>query len=77
MLTCGRRDLSAGIWFQQLQANEDLKLTHFGQSTLRGLRQFLEGTVGSFLYDPTPTEKNGRSLFGAWYAQDVNAQRRS
>ncbi|MGA7525037.1 MAG: carboxypeptidase regulatory-like domain-containing protein [Acidobacteriaceae bacterium] len=69
--TRGRHDLSAGIWLQQLQANEDLALTQFGQATFTGLQQFLQGTVGTFLYDPTPTEMNWRSLLGAWYVQDV------
>ena len=63
----GRHDLSAGVWFQQLQSNEDLALTQFGQATFTGLQQFLQGTVGSFLYDPAPTEMNWRSLLGAWY----------
>lgn len=67
----GRHDLSAGVWLQPLQANEDLALTQFGQVTFTGLQQFLQGTVGSLLYDPTPTEMNWRSLLGAWYAQDA------
>ncbi len=70
-LTRGRHDLSAGIWLQKLLANEDLALTQFGQATFTGLQQFLQGTVGTFLYDPTPTEMNWRSLLGAWYLQDV------
>jgi hypothetical protein len=70
-LARGRHNLSAGIWLQQLQANEDLALTQFGQATFTGLQQFLQGTVGSFLYDPAPTEMNWRSLLGAWYLQDV------
>ncbi len=70
-LTRGRHDLTAGAWFQQLQANEDLALTQFGQATFTGLQQFLQGTVGTFLYDPAPTEMNWRSLLGAWYVQDV------
>lgn len=70
-LTHGRHDISAGVWMQPLQANEDLALTQFGQATFTGLQQFLKGTVGSFLYDPTPTEMNWRSLMGAWYLQDV------
>jgi hypothetical protein len=70
-LTRGRHDLSIGAWFQQLQTNEDLALTQFGQATFTGLQQFLQGTVGSFLYDPAPTEMNWRSLLGAWYLQDV------
>ncbi len=70
-LTHGRNDFGAGVWLQQLQSNEDLALTQFGQATFAGLQQFLEGTAGSFLYDPAPTEMNWRSLLGAWYAQDV------
>ncbi|HEY1809802.1 MAG TPA: carboxypeptidase-like regulatory domain-containing protein [Acidobacteriaceae bacterium] len=70
-LTRGRHDLNVGIWIQPLQANEDLALTQFGQATFTGLQQFLQGTVGTFLYDPTPTEMNWRSLLGAWYVQDV------
>jgi Carboxypeptidase regulatory-like domain/TonB-dependent Receptor Plug Domain len=66
-----RHDLSAGVWMQPLQSNEDLALTQFGQATFTGLQQFLKGTVGSFLYDPAPTEMNWRSLLGAWYLQDV------
>jgi len=70
-LTRGRHNLSAGVWLQPVQANEDLALTQFGQATFTGLQQFLQGTVGSFLYDPTPTEMNWRTLLGAWYAQDI------
>lgn len=70
-VTRGRHDLSVGLWLQPLQANEDLALTQFGQATFTGLQQFLQGTVGSFLYDPAPTEMNWRSLLGAWYAEDV------
>ncbi len=69
-LTKGKHNLSAGVWFQQLQSNEDLALTQFGQATFTGLQQFLQGTIGSFLYDPAPTEMNWRSLLGAWYVQD-------
>lgn len=67
----GKHDLSAGVWLQQLQSNEDLALTQFGQATFTGLQQFLQGTIASFLYDPAPTEMNWRSLLGAWYLQDT------
>lgn len=70
-LTRGRQGFSAGVWLQQLQSNEDLALTQYGQATFTGLQQFLQGQIATFLYDPTPTEMNWRSLFGAWYAQDV------
>jgi hypothetical protein len=71
ILTRGRHEFSAGAWFQQLQSNEDLALTQFGQATFTGLQQFLSGTVSSFLYDPAPTEMNWRSLLGSWYVQDT------
>lgn len=70
-LTKGRHQFSFGGWFQQVQANEDLALSQFGQAAFSGLQQFLQGTVGSFLYDPAPTEMNWRSWLGAWYAEDV------
>ena len=70
-LTHGRNNFTFGVWFQRLEANEDLALTQFGQATFTGLQQFLQGTVGSFLYDPAPTEMNWRMTMGAWYAQDT------
>jgi hypothetical protein len=70
VLTRGSHSFSAGVWLQQLQSNEDLALTQFGQATFTGLQQFLSGTVGNFAFDPAPTEMNWRSLLGAWYAQD-------
>jgi hypothetical protein len=69
-VTRGRHDITAGVWLQPLQSNEDLALTQFGQATFTGLQQFLAGTVGNFAYDPAPTEMNWRMLMGAWYAQD-------
>ncbi len=71
MWTHERHSFSAGVWLQQLQSNENLALTQFGQATFTGLQQFLQGTVENFAYDPAPTEMNWRSLMGAWYAQDV------
>jgi hypothetical protein len=43
----------------------------FRQATFSSLQTFLQGTAASFLYDPAPTEMNWRSLYGAWYAEDV------
>jgi hypothetical protein len=70
-LTRGRHQFTFGLWFQRLRSNEDLALTQFGQATFAGLQQMLEGDIGTFLYDPAPTEMNWRSWLGAWYAQDV------
>ncbi|HVB85046.1 MAG TPA: carboxypeptidase regulatory-like domain-containing protein [Candidatus Dormibacteraeota bacterium] len=69
--TKGRHQLSFGVWLQRLRSNEDVALSQFGQATFTGLQQMLQGTVGNFLYDPTPTEMNWRMWMGAWYVQDV------
>ncbi|HET6217418.1 MAG TPA: carboxypeptidase regulatory-like domain-containing protein [Acidobacteriaceae bacterium] len=70
-LTRGAHQLSFGAWFQQFQSNETLNLSQYGQATFTSLQTFLTGTTSSFLYSPSPTEMNWRSLFGAFYAQDV------
>jgi hypothetical protein len=70
-LTKGRHQLSFGAWFQQFQSNENIALSQYGQATFASLATFLQGTASSFLYDPTPTPLNWRSLFGAFYAEDV------
>ena len=70
-LTHGRNQLSLGAWAQQFQSNETIALSQFGQATFASLQTFLQGTVGTFLFDPTPAELNWRSWFGALYAEDV------
>ena len=70
-LTKGPHQLSFGAWFQQFQSNEIIALSQYGQATFSSLAQFLSGTVNSFLYDPAPTAMNWRSVFGAFYAEDV------
>ncbi len=69
--TRGIHQFSFGVWLQPFQSNEMLALSQHGQATFTSLQTFLSGTIGTFLFDPTPTEMNWRSLFGAWYAQDV------
>jgi hypothetical protein len=70
-LTKGRHQLSVGAWFQRFQSNENIALSQYGQATFTSLTTFLSGTVGTFLYDPAPTPLNWRSLFGAFYVEDV------
>lgn len=69
--TRGRHQLNFGGWFQRFQSNETIALSQYGQATFSSLSNFLLGTVSTFLFDPAPTEMNWRSLFGAWYAEDV------
>lgn len=72
-VTLSRRNhqFTFGAWFQQVHSNEELALSQFGQATFTGLQQFLQNTVGTFLYDPTPTMMNWRSLLGSFYAEDA------
>jgi len=70
-LTYGRHQLSFGAWAQQFQSNETIALSQFGQATFASLQTFLQGTVGTFLFDPSPTEMNWRAWFGALYVEDV------
>jgi Carboxypeptidase regulatory-like domain len=69
--TRGRHQWSFGLWFQRLQSNETIALSQYGQATFASLTTFLQGNIGSFLFDPAPTEMNWRSGFGAAYAQDI------
>jgi hypothetical protein len=66
-----RHQLTFGAWFQPFQSNETIALSQYGQATFSSLTNFLQGNMSSFLWDPTPTEMNWRSLFGAWYVGDV------
>ncbi len=70
-LTRGRHELSLGAWFQRFQSNETIALSQFGQATFASLQSFLQGTTSTFLFDPVPTEMNWRSLFGAFYVEDM------
>jgi len=70
-LTRGRHQFEFGAWLQRFQSNETIALSQFGQATFTSLQTFLQGTISSFLFDPSPTEMNWRSLFGAFYAQDT------
>jgi len=70
-MTKGRHQLSFGAWFQRFQSNEIIALSQYGQATFASLATFLQGTTSSFLFDPAPTKMYWRSLFGAFYAEDV------
>ena len=69
--TRGRHHVTAGVWLQQLQSNEDLALSQYGQATFTSLQTLLQGTISSLLIDPSPTPLTWHSLYGAWYMQDA------
>ncbi len=67
----GRHQITAGVWFQRLRSNEQLALSQYGQATFTSLQTLLQGTVGTLLYDPTPTPLGWRSWYAAWFVNDV------
>jgi hypothetical protein len=72
-VTKGRHQVKFGAWFQRFQSNENIALSQYGQATFPSLATFLGGSfgTGSFLIDPASTPLSWRSLFGAFYAEDV------
>jgi hypothetical protein len=71
--TKGRHQFKFGAWFQRFQSNENIALSQYGQATFQSVAAFLGGSfgTGSFLIDPASTPLSWRSLFGAFYAEDV------
>jgi hypothetical protein len=67
----GIHQISAGVWFQRVQDNEDTASRQLGQASFTSLTTFLQGKVGSFQVVPTPSELGWRSLLGAWYFEDT------
>ena len=67
----GIHQISAGVWFQRLQDNEDTASRQLGQASFASLQTFLQGTVTTFQVVPNPNELGWRSLFGAWYFEDT------
>jgi len=66
----GINQISAGVWFQRVQSNDELALGQYGQATFSSLQNFLEGTVTTFTAVPSPTPLGWRSWEGAWFVQD-------
>lgn len=73
----GLHQMTAGAWFQQIQSNDRLALSQYGQASFSSLQNFLEGNVSTFVAVPSPTAMAWRSLEGAWYVQDAMRLRRN
>jgi hypothetical protein len=71
--TQGRHQLKLGLWFQRFQSNENIALSQYGQATFPSLATFLGGSfgTGSLLVDPSSTPESWRSLFSAFFVEDV------
>ncbi len=63
--------IGAGIWVQQMQANDNLAQDQYGQASFGSLTSFLQGTIGTFTVAPSPTPLSWRSRELAGYVQDT------
>ena len=57
--------ISAGVWFQRMQDNEDSASRQLGQASFASLTTFLQGRSTTFQVIPDPNELGWRSLVGA------------
>src|SRR5579871_2724601 len=67
----GIHQLSLGVWFQRIQANDNMAQGQFGQASFSSLANFLQGMVSTFTAVPSSSLMGWRSLEGAVYFQDA------
>jgi hypothetical protein len=73
----GKHQITAGVWFQRLQDNENSASRQLGIATFPGLTAFLQGSLTNFQVVPSASTLGFRSLFGAWYVDDTIKLRRN
>jgi hypothetical protein len=67
----GVHELTAGVWFQRIQANDNMAADQYGQASFSSLKTFLQGDVSTFTAVPVSTLMGWRSLEGAAFVQDA------
>ncbi len=73
----GMHQITAGVWFQRLQDNENTASRQLGIATFGSFNAFLQGTLTNFQVVPSATTLGFRSLFGAWFVDDTIKLRRN
>src|SRR5467141_5292 len=69
--TRGRHSFDFGVWFQRIQANDNLTQDQYGQISFTNLQTFLQGKVSTYTYAPSFTPLSWRSSEGAFYLEDA------
>jgi len=69
--THGIHQVEAGVWFQRIQANDNLAQYQYGQASFGSLSSFLQGKISTFTVIPSPTALGWRSLESAGFVQDA------
>ena len=70
-ITKGINSISAGVWFQRVQSNDNAANQRYGVASFGGLLQFMEGQASQIVAVLNPAEIPWRQFAGAWYAEDV------
>lgn len=70
-ITHGIHLFKFGVWFQRIQANDDLLQDQYGQASFTNLQSFLQGKVSTYTFAPSSTPLSWRSLEGAAFAEDT------
>ena len=59
------------MWFERLQANDNLIQDQYGQASFSNLQTFLQGAISTYTFAPSATPMSWRSLEGAFFAEDA------
>ncbi len=70
-ITHGKHLLNFGVWFERLQANDNLIQDQYGQASFNNLQTFLQGAISTYTFASSPAPMSWRSLEGAFYAEDA------
>ena len=57
-ITHGKHLINAGVWFEPMQANDTLIQDQYGQASFTSLQTFLQGTVSTYTYAPSPSRRS-------------------
>jgi hypothetical protein len=66
----GKHQITAGVWGQRLQANDNLVQSQYGQASFSSLSSFLQGTIATFSVAPSPTPVGWRQTEFAGFVDD-------
>jgi Carboxypeptidase regulatory-like domain len=66
----GKHQITAGVWLQRMQANDNLVQSQYGQASFSSLTSFLQGTIATFSVAPSPTPVGWRQVEAAGFVDD-------
>jgi hypothetical protein len=69
-ITHGKHLINFGVWFERVQANDNLIQDQYGQASFSNLQTFLQGSISTYTFASSATPLSWRSLEGAFFAED-------